>query len=122
LSEYLAEHPECPESEPEFSSWAEGGYAEAWLDGRNDWVHRHTRKAAERMRELTIRFPNESGLRERILNQAAREVLLAIPRTGRFFCEAEEARISPGGRSASRYTISITSMRCYPPIPSRPNG
>jgi len=30
------------------------------------------------MRELTIRFPNESGLRERILNQAAREVLLAM--------------------------------------------
>jgi 1,4-alpha-glucan branching enzyme len=78
LSEYLAENPDCPESEPEFSSWAEGGYAEAWLDGRNDWVHRHTRKAAERMRELTIRFPNETGLRERILNQAAREVLLSM--------------------------------------------
>jgi len=78
LSEHLAENPDCPESEPEFSSWAEGGYAEAWLDGRNDWVHRHSRKAAERMRELTIRFPNESGLRERILNQAAREVLLSM--------------------------------------------
>jgi len=77
-SEYLAAHPECPESEPEFSSWAEGGYAEAWLDGRNDWVPRHTRKAAERMRELTIRYPNETGLRERILNQAAREVLLSM--------------------------------------------
>ncbi|SLM10467.1 conserved hypothetical protein [uncultured spirochete] len=78
LSEYLAENSELPESEPEFSSWAEGGYAEVWLDGRNDWVHRHTRKAAERMRELTVRFPNETGLRERILNQAAREVLLSM--------------------------------------------
>ncbi len=78
MSEYLSENPSCPRSEPEFSSWAEGGYAEAWLDGRNDWVLRHTRRAAERMRELTIRFPNESGLRERILNQAAREVLLAM--------------------------------------------
>lgn len=78
LSEYLSENPNCPESEPEFSSWAEGGYAEVWLDSRNDWVHRHTRKAAEHMRELTMRFPNESGLRERILNQAAREVLLSM--------------------------------------------
>jgi len=77
-SEYLAEYPDNPQSEPEFSSWAEGGYAEVWLDGRNDWVHRHTRKAAERMRELAIRFPDESGLRERILNQAAREVLLSM--------------------------------------------
>jgi 1,4-alpha-glucan branching enzyme len=31
----------------------------------------------ERMVELAERFPDESGLRERVLNQAAREVLLA---------------------------------------------
>ena len=35
-------------------------------------------KASERMTELAERFPDESGLRERILNQAAREVLLAM--------------------------------------------
>ena len=29
------------------------------------------------MTELAERFPNESGLRERVLNQAAREVLLS---------------------------------------------
>ena len=30
------------------------------------------------MSELAERFPNETGLRERILNQAAREVLLSM--------------------------------------------
>lgn len=67
-----------PVSEPEYSSWAEGGYGEVWLDGSNDWVHRHGHKMIDRMVELAERFPNESGLRERILNQGAREVLLAM--------------------------------------------
>jgi 1,4-alpha-glucan branching enzyme len=31
----------------------------------------------ERMTELAERFPNDSGLKERALNQAAREILLA---------------------------------------------
>ncbi|HEY9054186.1 MAG TPA: 1,4-alpha-glucan branching protein domain-containing protein [Rectinemataceae bacterium] len=78
LSEYLRSHPDSPESEPEFSSWGEGGYAEVWLDGSNDWVHRHSHQAIERMMELAERFPNESGLRERILNQGAREALLTM--------------------------------------------
>ncbi|MFA6365666.1 MAG: 1,4-alpha-glucan branching protein domain-containing protein [Candidatus Hydrogenedentales bacterium] len=78
LSEYDRNFPENPVSEPEFSSWGEGGYAEVWLDGSNDWVHRHSHKAIERMMELAERFPNESGLRERILNQGAREALLTM--------------------------------------------
>jgi 1,4-alpha-glucan branching enzyme len=78
LSEYHRLHPESPVSVPEFSSWGDGGYAEVWLDGSNDWIYRHAFMAAERMSELAERFPDESGLRERILNQAAREVLLAM--------------------------------------------
>lgn len=78
LAEYLRHNPENPHSNPEFSSWGEGGYAEVWLDGSNDWVHRHSHKVLERMVELAERFPNESGLRERILNQGAREALLAM--------------------------------------------
>jgi 1,4-alpha-glucan branching enzyme len=78
LGEYYKQYPDNPESEPEFSSWGEGGYAEVWLDGSNDWVHRHSHKLIERMTELVERFPNESGLRERILNQGAREVLLTM--------------------------------------------
>ncbi len=78
LGEYCRLHPESQRSEPEFSSWGDGGYGEVWLDGSNDWLYRHAYKASERMSELAERFPEETGLRERILNQAAREVLLAM--------------------------------------------
>ncbi|MDR2784161.1 MAG: DUF1957 domain-containing protein, partial [Treponema sp.] len=62
---------------PSFSSSGVNGYAETWLDSSNDWVYRHLQRAIERMTELVERFPNESGIKERALNQAAREVLLA---------------------------------------------
>ncbi|MCL2335059.1 MAG: DUF1957 domain-containing protein, partial [Endomicrobia bacterium] len=43
----------------------------------NDYVYRHLHKAAERMEELAAKFPDASGVLERTLNQAARELLLA---------------------------------------------
>jgi 1,4-alpha-glucan branching enzyme len=78
LGDYYRAHPENQVSTPEFSSWGDGGFAEVWLDGSNDWIYRHATKAVERISELAERFPDESGLRERILNQAAREVLLSM--------------------------------------------
>jgi 1,4-alpha-glucan branching enzyme len=63
--------------QPAYSSWGTKGYSEVWLDGSNDWIYRHTHHATERMRELTERFPDERGLKERALAQAARETLLA---------------------------------------------
>jgi 1,4-alpha-glucan branching enzyme len=63
---------------PEFSSWGVNGYAETWLDSSNDWMYRHTIRSLERMIELAERFPDDSGLKERALNQAAREILLAL--------------------------------------------
>lgn len=62
---------------PMFSSWGTGGFAEVWLDGSNDWIYRHSYRALDRFFELLRRFPNETGRRERALNQAAREILLA---------------------------------------------
>jgi 1,4-alpha-glucan branching enzyme len=61
---------------PEFSSWGPSGYAEMWLDSSNDWLYPHGVRSLERMIELAERFPNDSGLKERALNQAAREILL----------------------------------------------
>jgi|TergutMp193P3_1026864.scaffolds.fasta_scaffold00061_12 1,4-alpha-glucan branching enzyme len=62
---------------PEFSSSGVNGYAETWLDVSNDWIYRHLYRSMERMTELAERFPDDSGLKERALNQAAREILLA---------------------------------------------
>jgi 1,4-alpha-glucan branching enzyme len=63
-------------SQPGYSSLGFNGYGEAWLDVSNDWMYRHVFRALERMIELAERFPDDSGLKERALNQAAREILL----------------------------------------------
>ncbi|MDR2865004.1 MAG: DUF1957 domain-containing protein [Spirochaetaceae bacterium] len=62
---------------PEYSSSGYNGYAEAYFDSSNNWIYRHLLRAIVRMIELSERFDEESGIRERILNQAAREILLA---------------------------------------------
>jgi 1,4-alpha-glucan branching enzyme len=62
---------------PEFSSGGNNGYAEPWLNVSNDWIYRHLVRSMERMTELAERFPDETGLKERALNQAAREILFA---------------------------------------------
>lgn len=64
-------------STPEFSSWKEDGYAQTWLDSSNDWMYRHLLRSIDRMIELAERFPDGAGLKERALDQAAREILLA---------------------------------------------
>jgi len=62
---------------PEFSSNGVNGYAESWLNKTNDRLFSHLARAMERMTELAERFPDDTGLKERALNQAAREILLA---------------------------------------------
>lgn len=59
-------------------SWGDGGYSDPWLDESNKWVYRHTHKAIEGMEELAERFPNQPSLKGRFLNQASREVMLAM--------------------------------------------
>lgn len=59
-------------------SWGRGGYSDTWLDGSNVWIYRHIHQAIERMEELTTRFPDQGSLKGRFLNQASREVLLAM--------------------------------------------
>ena len=76
-SEYLERHSDQQVAQPSFSSWGNMGYSEVWLNESNDWIYRHLHKACERMTELANGYPNASGLTERALNQAARELLLA---------------------------------------------
>lgn len=53
------------------------GYGEDLLDGSNSWMLRFTRKMSARMIDISDRYPNETGLKIRLLNLAARELLLA---------------------------------------------
>lgn len=77
--EYLEMHPVNQVSTPSLSSWGYKGYNEYWLNDSNDWIYRHLHKAAERMVELAQKFSDTNGnaLKNRALNQAARELLLA---------------------------------------------
>ncbi|GMO41185.1 MAG: hypothetical protein Ta2F_17080 [Termitinemataceae bacterium] len=79
-SEYLEDqkNQEMQTVETEFSSSNFNGYAETTIDANNDWVYRHILRSIDRMSELADRFPNETGVRERCLNQAAREIMLAL--------------------------------------------
>lgn len=61
-----------------FMSSSEGvGYGENLLNNSNSWIYRYNQKITERMVDLTKKFPNDSGLRERTLNMAARITLFA---------------------------------------------
>jgi 1,4-alpha-glucan branching enzyme len=78
-AEYLSKQriPDFQISLPSYSSGGFNGYGETWLEVSNDWMYPHVFRALERMIELAERFPDVSGLKERALNQAAREILLA---------------------------------------------
>ncbi len=76
-SEYLDRHPRRQKALPAASSWGYRGYAEFWLNEKNDWTYRHLDRAAERMMELAQRHPSARGTLRRALDQAARELLLA---------------------------------------------
>jgi len=79
-AEYLYQQPisAFEVSLPEYSSWGDNGYAEVWLDSSNDWIYRHLSRSISRMIELTERFSGCSSLKERTMNQAACELLLAM--------------------------------------------
>ena len=76
-SEYLQGFPRNQVATPSYSSWGYKGYSEVWLEGSNDWLYRHLHKAAERMTEMANTHRHSSGLLERGIKQAAREILLA---------------------------------------------
>jgi 1,4-alpha-glucan branching enzyme len=75
--EFLRRHPTNQVATPAASSWGEGGYWRVWLNEKNEWIYPHLRVAQERMTELARRFPQPDPLSERMLKQAARELLLA---------------------------------------------
>jgi len=80
--EYLRRHPTNQVATPSPSSWGEEGYWRVWLNEKNEWIYPHLRAAQERMTELVRRHQSRGGVppapsEERLLQQAARELLLA---------------------------------------------
>ncbi len=89
--EYLKLYDKFPVLTPSMSTWGYKGYNEVWLDGCNDWVYKHLHKMAELMTRAAKEYKDVSGIEKRVLNQMARELLLAqssdwafIMKTGTF--------------------------------------
>lgn len=116
---YLLEHGTAGTLAPVFSSWGSRGYAEVWLDGSNDWIYPHVHQAIERMAELVHRFPGESGLKERALNQAAREVLLAMASDWPFIMNAHTV-VTYAERRVKEHLYNFT--RVYESLSQRAMG
>ncbi|NGQ93753.1 DUF1957 domain-containing protein [Brevibacillus sp. SYP-B805] len=76
-SDYLREYPENDRARLPFSSWGRSGYGEVWLNGKNEWIYRHLHRAEREMVELVQTHPAPTPLQERVLKQAARELMLA---------------------------------------------
>lgn len=62
---------------PYYGSVNGAGYGEELLSNRNSWMMRYVRKASQRMVDLSERFSSDTGLKSRLLNLGARELLLA---------------------------------------------
>ncbi|MDR0306335.1 MAG: DUF1957 domain-containing protein [Chitinispirillales bacterium] len=77
-SEYLEAYPKNQVCAPSFSSWGEGGYSYVWLNETNEWIYPHLHRIEDRMVETAREFKDTGdGLEIRVLNQMARELLLA---------------------------------------------
>ena len=88
---YVNTHPTLQMVAPSASSWGQNGYWEVWLHETNSWIYPHLQTAARRMVEAAraevkgegflTRAPGAAGkdcaLRDRLLRQMARELLLA---------------------------------------------
>lgn len=118
-SAYLEQYGTAETIAPSFSSWGSGGYAEVWMDGSNDWVYRHIHQAIDRMAELVARFPDEDGLKERALNQAAREVLLAMASDWPFIMNARTV-VTYAERRVKEHLYNFT--RVYEALSQRNMG
>ncbi|MCR5045402.1 MAG: DUF1957 domain-containing protein [Treponema sp.] len=58
------------------AAFSEFSYGENFISSKNSWMIRYLRKASERIVDLVSRFPGDGGLKTRLLNLAARELLL----------------------------------------------
>lgn len=95
-SEYLGEHRTHQAMVPGASSWGKKDYFQVWVDGRsyqpNCWVFRHMYRLGQRLTDLATKHRNtEHPLLTRALNQAVRELFLAISSDWGFLIETGQA-------------------------------
>ena len=75
--DFLEKYDHHPSQQPAASTWGAEGYNRVWLNSNNQWLYRHQHWAEDCMIELSNRYRNPGETLQRMLNQAARELLLA---------------------------------------------
>ncbi|MEO8071608.1 MAG: 1,4-alpha-glucan branching protein domain-containing protein [Acidobacteriota bacterium] len=63
--------------QPSASSWGENGYYKVWLNENNSWMYPYQHDAERKMTEFANKYHTPDELERRVLNQLARELLLA---------------------------------------------
>lgn len=74
---YLEKYPTNQIVNLSMSSWGANGYYDVWIDGSNDYSYRHLHKGIERMIEVANGRKPKNEIEVRLLNQMARELMLA---------------------------------------------
>jgi 1,4-alpha-glucan branching enzyme len=74
---YLDTHGCAGQAELFHSSWGEGGYSQVWLNPTNDWIYPKLHEAENYMITQASTHRAAQGSMKRILDQLARELLLA---------------------------------------------
>lgn len=75
--EYLKKLKQLQNINPFYASSLPSGYADELINSSNDWMFPRIQKATERMIDLAGRFPDGQGLKKRMLDMAAKDLLLA---------------------------------------------
>jgi len=85
------------------------GYGENLLDSSNSYMYRYVRTATERVIDLAERFPGETGLKARLLDTGAKEVLLA--QSGDWPSMLHEQKLPNfAAESFKKYILSFTTV------------
>ncbi len=63
--------------QPSASSWGENGYYKVWLNENNSWMYPYQHDAERKMTDFANKYHEPNEIERRILNQLARELLLA---------------------------------------------
>jgi 1,4-alpha-glucan branching enzyme len=106
-TEFLARHPSQQVVKPNPSSWGEHGFNSVWLEENNAWIYPHLHAATRRMTEMARRqCDTTEPMIERVLRQAARELLLAQSSDWAFLIKT---------KSAPEYATQRTKdhLRCF---------
>jgi len=106
-TEYLAKNPSQQVVKPNPSSWGEHGFYSVWLEENNAWIYPQLHGATRRMTEMARRqCETTEPMIERLLRQAARELLLAQSSDWAFLIKT---------KSAPEYAAQRTKdhLRCF---------